>query len=85
MHQVEEVPPPPSINLNGTLLKTEFIEQPTPTPTPISMAESSVVPPSISSTHVNPVPIAPAQPVSTSTPVAPIKKVKRVCRFNELS
>lgn len=70
MHQVEEVPSLP-INLNGTLLKTEIIEQPTLAPTPISVVESSVAPP----TH--PVPIAPAQPVSTSTPIVPTKKVKR--------
>jgi len=70
MHQVEEVPAP-SINLNGTLLKTEFIEQPISTSMPMPMAESSVAPPTI------PVPIAPAQPLSTSTPIAPAKKTKR--------
>lgn len=74
MHQVEEVPAP-SINLNGTLLKTEFIEQPISTSMPMPMAESSVAPPTI------PVPIAPAQPLSTSTPIAPAKKAKRVCEL----
>jgi hypothetical protein len=79
MHQVEEIPPPPSINLNGTLLKTEIIERPTLTPTPISLTESLVAPPSVTPTQFIAVPITPAQPLLTSTPTAPIKRVKRVC------
>jgi len=82
MHQVEEVPPPLSINLNGTLLKSEIVDRPMPTPTPISLTESSVAPPSVIPTQFIAVPIAPAQPLLTSTPSATIKRVKRVCIFH---
>lgn len=75
MQQVEEVPPPLSINLNGTLLKSEIIDQPTLTPTPISLTKSLVAPPP---TQLIAVPIAPAQPLLTSTPSTTIKRVKRV-------
>jgi len=77
MQQVEELPPPPSINLNGTLLKTEIIDQLTPTPTPISLTESLVAPPP---TQLIAVPIIPAQQVLASTPT--IKRVKRVGIFH---
>lgn len=82
MLQVEEVHPSPAINRNGTLLKTEIVEQPTLTSTPMSIGDSSVAPPTVVPTHIVPVPIAPAQPLSTSTPTAPMKKIKRVCRLD---
>jgi hypothetical protein len=82
MQQVEEVTPPLTINLNGTLLKTEFMDQPTPTPTPISLTESSVAPPPVISTPPIPRAIAPAQPLLTITPSSTIKRVKKVCIFH---
>jgi hypothetical protein len=83
MFQVEEVPPPQSVLLNGTLLKSEVIEQPVPILTPISITESSLAPPSVTQAQLITVPIASAQPLLTSTPTATIKRAKRVdfCRF----
>ena len=80
---MEEAPPPPPVNLNNIspLMKTEVIEPPVlPEPTPISATEPSVAPPTAITTPMVTVPIAPAQPLLTSTPSAPIKKPKRVCR-----
>lgn len=73
MHQVEEVSLP--VTINGTLLKSECIEQPPLTHTPISLTESAVAPPSGN------VPIAPAPPLSTSTPTSAVKKARRVRLF----
>ncbi len=79
MHQVEEIPPAVSSNLNGAPLKCEVVEQPLPTSTPISLTESSVAPPSVTQPQMITVPIAPAQPLLTSTPSTTIKRTKRVC------
>lgn len=78
MHQVEEVSLP--ITINGTLLKSESIELPPLTHTPISLTESSVAPPSVTATQLINVPIAPApvQQLITTTPTPSVKKVKRV-------
>ena len=81
MFQVEEATLPQSVHINGTLLKTEVIEQPVPIPTPISITESSVAPPSVTQAQLITVPIASAQPLLTSTPTATIKRAKRVWFF----
>jgi hypothetical protein len=75
MFQVEEAPPSQPVHINGTLLKTEVIEQ----PTPISITELSVAPPSVTQAQLITLPIASAQPLLTSTPTATIKRAKRVC------
>ena len=78
---MEDVPLPPTLNLNVSPLKCEVVEQPLPTSTPISLTESPVAPPSVTQTQLITIPIAPAQPLLTSTPSATIKRAKRVCVF----
>ncbi|CAF1311384.1 unnamed protein product [Adineta steineri] len=73
MHQVEEAPRPPSVNFNVSPLKSEVVEQ----PAPISSTESPVVLSSVPQSQLITVPIAPAQPLLTSTPTSAIKRTTK--------
>jgi hypothetical protein len=80
MQQVEEVLQPPSFNLNGSILKSEVVDQ--PLLTSVIPTELSVAPPSSTHAQLIAVPIAARQPLLTSTPSATIKRIKRVCIFD---